>query len=233
MYQQVATTEKGKELLEGVRGKFGGMFKFMFFTSASIVTFSGILSIVVAATNMRPPFDFINYVFLTIFGLIMMAMDAPNETPFLRGFRAALLYYALFMTRFVGRGIWYLFLGSITVGALYDNDILPALGWVLGGYIMGVASYSIFYGIKLSKNLEAVRKKILDQGPEQWGAYIPPNGMSKIQLRDLASALTTVTFKDEELNYIVAGMSMDFRDDGIISQDEFEAWVRGPDMLVL
>mmetsp|Transcript_10509 Transcript_10509/g.25672 ORF Transcript_10509/g.25672 Transcript_10509/m.25672 type:complete len:234 (+) Transcript_10509:93-794(+) len=233
MYAQVAQNEKGAALVGSVKEKFGGVFKFLFFTCATIVTFSGVLSIVVAATNFRPAFDFVNYVFLTLFGLIMLVVDAPYDSPGLRSFRMAVFWYGLFMTRFVGRGVWYLFLASITVGALYDNDILPMLGCILGGYVAGVAAYSIFFGWKLSSNLEAVRKKIVEQGPDQWGAYIPPNGMSKIQFRDLAASLQAITFTEEELHYIVAAMSVDVRSDGLISREEFEDWVRGPDMLVL
>eukprot|EP00392_Amoebophrya_sp_AT5.2_P002944 g2949.t1 len=188
MYAQVAQNEKGAALVGSVKEKFGGVFKFLFFTCATIVTFSGVLSIVVAATNFRPAFDFVNYVFLTLFGLIMLVVDAPYDSPGLRSFRMAVFWYGLFMTRFVGRGVC---------------------------------------------NLEAVRKKIVEQGPDQWGAYIPPNGMSKIQFRDLAASLQAITFTEEELHYIVAAMSVDVRSDGLISREEFEDWVRGPDMLVL
>lgn len=62
MYAQVAQNEKGAALVGSVKEKFGGVFKFLFFTCATIVTFSGVLSIVVAATNFRPAFDFVNYV---------------------------------------------------------------------------------------------------------------------------------------------------------------------------
>ena len=65
-------------------------------------------------------------------------------------------------------------------------------GWKLSRNLFKTTG--IVFGWKLSRNLEDVRKKILEQGPEQWGAYIPPNGMSKIQFRDLASSLNGISF---------------------------------------
>ncbi|CAD7934912.1 unnamed protein product [Amoebophrya sp. A25] len=235
-YQRVSQSEKAAAataLIGKAQERFGGIFKLLFFTCACGVIASGIISIITAATSFAPPFDFINYVFLTIFGLLMFFIDLPYETPLLRGFRYAMFTYALFMTRFVGRGVWYLFLASMTVGALWDNNVLPFLGFILGAYIAAVAGYSIFYGWRLSKSLEGVRVKILEQGPEQWGAYIPPDGLSKVQFRDLAASLNGVTFTDEQLGYIVAAMSFDVRSDDIISREEFEEWVRGPSMIVL
>ena len=36
----------------------------------------------------------------------------------------------------------YLFLASMVVGALWDNDTLPFLGFILGAYVTAVAIYS-------------------------------------------------------------------------------------------
>ena len=54
------------------------------------------------------PFDFINYVYLTLFGLIMIIIDIPVSNPRIDNLRFFIFNYALFMTRFIGRGIWYI-----------------------------------------------------------------------------------------------------------------------------
>lgn len=213
--------------------KYGGIWKVAFFTCACCVTAAGTLSIFVGIMEFLPPFDFVNFVYLTLFGLIMMVIDSPIENGLIRNFKNVIFHYALFMTRFVGRGGWYLFLAAMTVGALWDNSVSPLLGFFLGGWIGGVAIASLVYGIQLSLTLEAVRKKVLEQGPEKWGAYIPPSGMTKTQFKEMAVALKGTVFTEEQLNYIVAAFSFEVRSDDIISRDEFEEWCRGPTMLVL
>ena len=59
-----------------------------------------------AAATLDAPFDFVNYAYLTIFGLIMMVLDVPVYNGFVDRVKAFVQIYALFMTRFVGRGVW-------------------------------------------------------------------------------------------------------------------------------
>ena len=77
----------------------------------------------------------------------------------------------------------------MVVGALWDNGVQPFLGFILGGVIGAVAIASIFHGLRLSKKLETLRKTIAQQGPEQWGSYVPPNGINRMQFRELATSL--------------------------------------------
>lgn len=213
--------------------KFGGKWKLLFFTCGACVTGAGFLSIVVGIGSMAAPFDFINYIYLTLFGLLMLVIDLPVDNLTIREFRIAIFTYALFMTRFVGRGFWYLFLAAMTVGALWDNDVSPFLGFILGGYIGAVSIYSLLFGYNLSRKLDFLRMKIRSQGPDQWSAYVPPVGMTKVQFRDLGASLANIVFTDEELNYIVEGFSFSVRADEIISREEFEDWVTSPNMMIL
>lgn len=215
--------------------RFGGLWKLAFFTCGGCVTAAGIISIITGLMNFYPMFDFVNFVYLTLFGLIMLIIDMPVENIYIKNFKFAIFHYALFMTRFVGRGFWYLFLGAMTVGALWSNDVSPTLGFFLGGYIGAVAVASIVYGMKLSWKLEEVRKQIVAQDPEKWGTFIPPRGMTKGQFKEMAVAVKGLNYKftDEELSYIVAAFSFEVKADDVISRDEFEEWCRGPGMTVL
>lgn len=213
--------------------KFGGKWKLLFFTCAGAVTAAGVLSIIVGVTSMAAPFDFINYCYLTLFGLLMVVIDLPIDNITIREFKISIFTYALFMTRFIGRGFWYLFLAAMTVGALWDNDVSPFLGFILGGYVGLVAIYSLVYGWNLSRKLEFLRMKIRSQGPDQWAAYVPPVGMTKVQFRDLGASLANIVFSDEELNYIVEGFSFSVRADDIVSREEFEEWVTSNNMMIL
>ncbi len=66
-------------------------------------------------------------------GMLMLVIDFPIEHPVIKNIKMSIFHYALFMCRFVGRGIWYLFLSAMTVGALWDNEVSPFLGFFLGG----------------------------------------------------------------------------------------------------
>lgn len=213
--------------------KFGGKWKLLFFSCAACVTVAGILSIVVGIGGMAPPFDFINYCYLTLFGVMMILIDLPIDNLTIREFRICIYTYALFMTRFIGRGLWYIFLSAMVVGSLWDNDVSPFLGFILGSYIAGVAIYSLLYGYNMSRKLEYLRSKIRAQGPDQWSAYVPPVGMTKVQLRDLGASLANVVFTDEELTFIVEGFSFSVRSDDLISREEFEEWVTAGTMMIL
>lgn len=96
-----------------------------------------------------------------------------------------------------------------------------------------VAIGAIYKGVRLSLMLEEVRKKVLEQGPEQWGAYIPPAGMTKNQFKEMAVALKGTVFTDEELSYIIAAFSFEVRADDIISREEFEEWCSMTSMTIL
>merc|ERR1712232_37764 len=114
-----------------------------------------------------------------MFGLMMLVIDFPKESTTIHNFKVTIFHYALFMTRFCGRGLWYTFLSAMIVGSLWDNGICPPLGFIMGGFVFAVGGYAIWTGWKLSKRLEHVREKIIKQGPEEWQAYIAPNGMSQ------------------------------------------------------
>ncbi|CAD7974488.1 unnamed protein product [Amoebophrya sp. A25] len=202
-YAQVAQNEAVKAKVEEMKRAFGGIWKLAFFLCGAITFASGVLSIISAVVSMMPPFDFINFVFLTLFGAVMLVLDLPLDNRYVANFKSAVFTYALFLTRFVGRGLFYLFLGSMVFGALWDNQVAPFLGFIFGGLITAVAGASLYVGGRLSYQLEELRKKVVRQGPEQWANYIPPTGMTAPQFKELAIALDNRVFTDEELGYIV------------------------------
>jgi len=231
--QAQAALAKGQAALENAGKKFGGIFRMFFFLSAICVTAGGVIAVVSAIFVFENPLDFVLQTYVIIFGLLMMIIDAPyDNNQRLKDYRLDIYKYARFLTRFVGRGIWYLFQGALIIGLLAENHLAPLAGFFMGGFIFLVACFSLFFGVKLTSKLEQVRKRVVEQGPEQWGAYIPPSGMTKVQFRELAATLKGIVFSDEELTYIVAAFSETVRSDDIISKEEFEEWTKGG-MLVL
>lgn len=91
----------------GTLSKWGGHDeRFRGFTCCSISVFPTKKCLLSGVVGFAPPFDFINYIFLTLFGLTMLIIDLPVSNPKLDTARAWVSVYALFMTRFVGRGFW-------------------------------------------------------------------------------------------------------------------------------
>ncbi|CAD7966045.1 unnamed protein product [Amoebophrya sp. A120] len=175
---QPAYQAVGKEALmaksEEVRKAFGGVWRFSFFLCAFLCVASGVLATICAVWSFLPPFDFINFVFLTLFGCVMLLQEAPVDNRYVELFRQTMHTYALALTRFTGKGCLYLFLGSMAFGALWDNDIAPFLGFILGGIIVAVAIASLIVGYRMTMQLEKVRQAVLAEGTEKWSAYIPP-----------------------------------------------------------
>lgn len=100
-YQQA-----GLQKLEEQGKKFGGVWPLLFFLCGCLVTVAGALSIMAGVMYLYPFFDFINFVALTGFGLLMVFLDAPVDIVYVRNVKFAVFHYALFLTRFIGRGIW-------------------------------------------------------------------------------------------------------------------------------
>merc|ERR1719198_1107975 len=99
------------------------------------------------------PFDMVIFVYLEIFGLIMLMLDAPIQTPLVDKIKMGTTKYMMFLTRFIGRGITYIFLGCMLCGSLWDNNVSPLLGFIIFGTLVAVGAGAIFYGYKTTAKL--------------------------------------------------------------------------------
>merc|ERR1719337_512246 len=68
------------------------------------------------------PAGFVTVLFQLFFGLLMVVLDfpIPHPSPMLANVRAHIYKFFLFLTRFTGRGLWYLFLGTMIFATLFD-----------------------------------------------------------------------------------------------------------------
>jgi len=216
--------------------KFAMGWKLGFFIGAGCVIASGVVCVIDLTLLEFSPFDFINAVYLLCFGLLMLIIDFPvPSNPKVQSYKLTIYKYFLFMTRFTGRGIWYLFLGTMIFASLWDLAICPFLGFILGGFVTLLGIGSIGYGITKSMKLEKVRAAILKRaGASPAYDMCPPQGFSPGAFNDMANSTIGIRFTDEELHYIFDALSFTVRADDIISKEEFAEWVRpGSKMLVL
>merc|ERR1719379_3397967 len=209
--------------------KFKLEWKLAFFVGACFAVGAGVIGVLDLAFFAFAPFDLINELYLLVFGVLMLTIDFPVPHPKVREYKLTIYKYLLFMTRFTGRGFWYLFLGTMIFASLWDLNISPFLGFFLGGYVVILGGASIFFGVQKSMKLEAVRKSVMQRsnsggGP---GDMCPPAGLPPPQFNEMANSLCGKKFDEEELHYIVDALSFTVKSDNVISKDEFTEWTRG------
>merc|ERR1712054_559199 len=162
----------------------------------------------------------------------MLVLDAPFNHPTVELIKLAIYKYLLFLTRFMGRGCTYIFLGCMICGSLWDNNISPFIGFVLFGALVTVGIASIVYGFKTSRKLESVRKALLNRtGPTT--SLCPPGGLRADKFADMAIRVQGIHFTEEELGYIANALSLTVHSDDVISQREFENWLKDPTTVLL
>jgi len=208
--------------------RFGGKWKCAFFLAALCVNAAAVVGTVETLIYELSPFDVINQVYLFVFGILMLVVDFPWEHPKVTILKLSVYKYLLFMTRFTGRGLWYVYLAGMIAGSLYDNNLCKPLGFILGGYVAAVGCFSTAQGFWTSIKLERVRKRV-NERIHELATVVPPTGMTKEQFSAMARELvgSDSSFSEEDLNYILNALSSTVRADDVISRQEFADWARG------
>ncbi|CAJ1379484.1 unnamed protein product [Effrenium voratum] len=163
----------------------------------------------------------------------------PRDWPTLVSIRDHCYKFVLFMTRFMGRGMWYLFLATMVFSALWDTNISWAFGGVFTLYLVVLGAIALIKGWLISNKLDKVRNILLRER-ETGGSldhYIAPTqqGLNKVQFKALIKQVTNEEelFGDDDLDYVVNALSFLPSSDGVVSREEFEYWVRPGHMLIV
>eukprot|EP00434_Breviolum_minutum_P011802 symbB.v1.2.010415.t2/scaffold655.1/size176010/2 len=166
----------------------------------------------------------------------------PNPTqrdwPTLVSIRDHCYKFVLFMTRFMGRGMWYLFLATMVFAALWDTNI----SWFFGGlftlYLVVLGAVALWKGWLISVQLDKARNILLRE-KETGGSldhYIAPTqaGLNKVQFKALLKTVTNEEmFSFDDLDYVMNALSFVPSSDGIVSREEFNYWVTPGLMLMV
>mmetsp|Transcript_86767 Transcript_86767/g.225402 ORF Transcript_86767/g.225402 Transcript_86767/m.225402 type:complete len:254 (+) Transcript_86767:33-794(+) len=186
------------------------------------------------------PATFFFEIFLLLFGAMMIVLDTPiphmQKHPHIQQVRFQIYKFALFMTRFIGRGVWYLFLATLIFGALWDTGINWFLGAVSTLYLSILGIVAIAKGWILTRNLDRVRSSIMDAGYAA-ERYISRGqaGVSKEQFKLMVESATNNPdlFTSDELEYIINALSFTPYNDGQVTLDEMRYWLsEGPPLWV-
>jgi len=142
--------------------------------------------------------------------------------------------FALFMTRFMGRGVWYLFLATMVFGALWDTGINWFLGFVCTTYLTVLGIVAMGKGFLMSNKLDRARTRIVERG-EPAERYVSGGKISTVQFQAAIESVTgdKLLFAPDELPYVINALSFSPFNNGMITLDEFRYWLApGPALLV-
>lgn len=186
------------------------------------------------------PGTFFFEIFLLAFGLLMIVLDLPlphlQSHRYMQQVRQHVYKFALFMTRFVGRGVWYLFLATLVFSALWDTGINIWLGAVTTAYLTGLGVAAIGKGLTMSNKLNHVKECISSAGyaAERYMTN-QQSALSVDQFRLMVESATSEhdLFTPEELAYIMSALSFQPYSQGEVTLDELKYWLMpGPPLMV-
>lgn len=212
-----------------------------FFVGAVLTTLTAVCTIIywLQHFTFAPATMFFEF-FLLIFGLTMCILDLPlphlQNHPHAMGFRSKVYKFALFLTRFLGRGVWYLFLATLVFGALCDTGINYVLGNLCTLYLIGLGLASVAKGVLMTHKLNRVREAINGSGMQVTrflGAG--QSGLSKAQFLRMVKEVTQDegVFTEHEMDYIANALSFTPYHDGEIKVEELQYWLGpGPALVV-
>ncbi|CAK0887751.1 unnamed protein product [Prorocentrum cordatum] len=210
-----------------------------FFTGAVFVVSAAMYSIIHYMRGIEwAPATFFGNVFLLVFGILMVVLDFPIPHPHqsLVDIRDNIYKFVLFMTRFTGRGIWYLFLATLVFSTLWDGGASWLLGLIFTGYLIILGIAALYKGGMMSYKLNKVREEILKSNRSA-EHYLAPsqNCLSKVQFNAMVESVMHEHgfFSDDELDYVINSLSFTPENDGQVSMEEIEYWLSdGPMMIV-
>jgi hypothetical protein len=213
--------------------------KLGFFTGAIFVVATAVFSTIhyLSAPEWAPG-TFFGNLFLLVFGLLMVVLDFPIPHPHqsLVDVRDNIYKFVLFMTRFTGRGVWYLFLSTLIFSTLWDGGPSWMMGLFFTGYLIILGLVASYKGGMMSYKLNKVREEILKSNRSA-EHYLAPRqtSLSKVQFQAMVESVTRDKdfFDTDELDYVINALSFTPYNDGQVSMEEIEYWLsEGPMMIV-
>jgi len=200
----------------------------LFLIAACDVFAGGLIAVVWGILHPEPKiFSFTSEVFLLFFGAIMLVLDAPIPNERVKLVKDEIYKKMLFLTRFTGRGFWYMYLGTMIWAALWDQDlggVFKVLGFVMSLYPILLGMAALAQGFRLSLRLQRLRKKILEAEPHMADGY---QSMDKASFEQLCEKYKEV-FSQNDLPYVINGLSLTAKNDGTVDVKEMKAWLSGP-----
>lgn len=186
------------------------------------------------------PATFFFEIFMLMFGTMMLVLDVPvphiQNHKHIQAVRYQIYKFALFMTRFMGRGMWYLYLATMVFGALWDTGINWLLGSVCTAYLTILGCFAMGKGFLMSNKLNKVREAMNQSGlPAERYIARGQTGLSAQQFKHMVMDVMKdpEMFNVDEIDYIINALSFTPYNDGQVTLEEMQYWLQpGPPMMV-
>ncbi|KAF4715623.1 hypothetical protein FOZ63_025841, partial [Perkinsus olseni] len=191
----------------------------IFFSAACCVVAASVISTIEVFLTEIAPFDLVDCIYLLLFGTKMMFLDAPVRFKGIVEAQAFIVKYFAFLTRFTGRGIWYIFLGTMTFATLWDNQIWYLGAVLLGFYVFLIGVFATVMGAMKSRKLD--RNANCEQMFNSYARSSPQEGMTAEEF-DLLSQVAGISFRPDELTFVLNALCNEGRLG--ITQRDFCGW---------
>lgn len=212
----------------------------LFFLAACVASTTGFVAVVYWSSRFATaPFTLLREVFLLCWGLQLLALDFPSpRTNLIIFIRSQVYRHVLFLTRFTGRGLCYIFLSTLVFSSLYRNSLSVLLGALGFFFLNSLGIIVLIRGVILSTRLESLRLAVRASGSRTQaflagatsadGSAAEENQpISKDTFKALVEDCTQQhdLFTDEEVDFIMSAMAFTPDHCGFLTLDEFQSWI--------
>lgn len=217
---------------------------YMHFFASTAITFGSAYGAFYCLFEDFQPVNMIQFLYLVVFGLGMMILDTPigQSSPMIVTNREHVQTYVALLTRNVGKGAAFLFVGVMVWVGLLVNDVSVFLPAVLGIFIIGVGAVTAALGVRTSWLLNRMRYNMRDpNGGAGMGmdsfrmAYKQcasrPEGLTKMEFNQLSQQFIGISFPEADLKSVFNALSSDIHK-MFISEKDFVDWKDGPMVFV-
>lgn len=207
----------GKKILQIIR-----------FAAAVCVAFGGLYGTVYCLIGEFQPVDMVQLVYLCLMGLLLVVHETPfGKFQILFDIREHIDKYFAILNRVTGKGITYIFLGTMTFVALWVNEASYVLNVLISLVILGAGGITTFQGVKTTILLNKARQNLKQgQDPSQFlhmaQQIVAQHGRTYNQqgLTDLELNLALNTqFTASDLRMIMAVIASDQKRSRVTAED--------------
>eukprot|EP00519_Triparma_laevis_P007495 CAMPEP_0182511752 /NCGR_PEP_ID=MMETSP1321-20130603/31002_1 /TAXON_ID=91990 /ORGANISM="Bolidomonas sp., Strain RCC1657" /LENGTH=271 /DNA_ID=CAMNT_0024718461 /DNA_START=33 /DNA_END=845 /DNA_ORIENTATION=+ len=160
-------------------------------------------------------------VYCLIFGVITVILEG-QEYAFLRPFRTSVQSYCKLLTYTWGRGVFYMFSGSLMFSQFNLFDML------IGGYMCFIGFTSLIIGQQTANKLTDLKKTLASESvvKEKFKA-MDVDGNGTLDSKELAALCKSLGSPLDHNELVAAISTMDKDGSGSISYEEFYGWWSG------
>lgn len=204
------------------------------FAAAVCIAVSGAYGAFYCVVEDFQPLDMLQLLYLSAFGLMMAVLDMPvmQHVRWVQDVRGLILKYLNLVTRQVGKGLTFVFLGTTIFASLWVNEVSYALNVIVSIVIIGTGAVTTWMGVVKMRKLENARKKIAGDAGTQSSTMIyqqyardPRDGLLEDELNKLLNERSGTSLAPRDLNSIFVTLASDPRC-GRMTFEDFDAWLK-------